>query len=112
LLIDLGALTCTARAPRCDSCPVAVVCAWRGRGSDPAARPASARPSHFVGSDREGRGRLVAALRSGPVAVCDAAAVAGWPDDPARARCVTDALVAEGLAVRDGATVRLPGPEL
>jgi hypothetical protein len=32
----------------------------------------------------------------------------GWPDDPARARRVADELVAEGLARRDRAHLRLP----
>jgi len=51
----------------------------------------------------------VAALRAGPVEPDGLAAAAGWSDDPGRARRVSDALVAEGLAVRDAAgTLRLP----
>ena len=38
--------------------------------------------SRFEGSDRQGRGRLVEALRRGPVAPPTLAAVMGWPDDP------------------------------
>jgi A/G-specific adenine glycosylase len=110
-LIDHGAVTCTARAPGCDACALAGACAWRGRGQDPAARPAGAGQAPFAGSDREGRGRVVAALRAGPVALADLAAAAGWPDDPERARRIGAALVADELAVEEGAVLRLPrGP--
>ena len=30
--MELGAVVCTARAPRCDACPVSDVCAWRRAG--------------------------------------------------------------------------------
>ena len=64
--------------------------------------------SRFAGSDRQGRGRLVAALRAGPLPVAEAAAVAGWPDDAARSERVWRGLVADGLAVLDGAALTLP----
>ena len=32
-LMELGALVCTARAPRCPSCPLADRCAWRAAGA-------------------------------------------------------------------------------
>ncbi|HET9691901.1 MAG TPA: A/G-specific adenine glycosylase [Acidimicrobiales bacterium] len=95
-MLDLGATTCTARAPRCGACPLAGTCAWRGDGPDPAAP--LARQGRFEGSDRQGRGRLVAALRDGPVPAGGLAAAAGWPDDPARARRAAAGLVADGLA--------------
>jgi A/G-specific adenine glycosylase len=114
-VLDLGATVCRRRSPRCDACPVRPWCAWAAAGS-PAPDPADGsfgvtrRQAAFAGSDREGRGRLVAALRAGPVALADVPAVAGWPGDPARARRAADALVAEGLAaVRDGC-LALPGP--
>ena len=62
-------------------------------------RPARAR-ARFEGSDRQGRGRLVDALRSGPVPPRRLRRACGWPDDPERARRVADALVADGLARR------------
>jgi A/G-specific adenine glycosylase len=104
-LLDLGATICTARAPRCADCPVASGCAWRGKGPDPAVGSAgvSGGQSRFEGSDRQGRGRLVAALRRGPLGGDQLAAAAGWPDDAERARRVAASLVAGGLAVhRDG----------
>lgn len=107
-VLDLGATVCVGRAPRCAVCPLAGGCAWRADGyplPDPA-RPGP-RQSVFEGSDRQGRGRLVDALRLGPVAEDVLAAVMGWPDDPARAARVADSVVADGLAVRtpDGYTL-------
>ncbi|MBA3655323.1 MAG: hypothetical protein H0W70_14150, partial [Actinobacteria bacterium] len=42
-------------------------------------------------------GRLVQALRAGPVAWDDIPTVMGWPDDDARARRVAATLAADGL---------------
>jgi hypothetical protein len=42
------------------------------------------------------------------VAGHDLAVVMGWPGDPDRAGRVAADLVADGLAVRDGASLRLP----
>ena len=68
----------------------------------------SAGQPRFAGSDRQGRGRLVAALCAGPVPAVDVAAVMGWPDDPARADRVAIGLLEDGLAVREGPLLRLP----
>ena len=80
------------------------------RGPDPAARSAgvSGGQSRFAGSDRQGRGRLVDALRVGPVAAADLAAVMGWPSEPARAAAVAATVVADGLAVFADGSYRLP----
>lgn len=109
VMLDFGATVCVAAAPRCAQCPLLDACAWRGRGDDPARGSAavSKGQSKFAGSDREGRGRLVAALKVGPVDLDDAAAVAGWDDRDRAARAV-DSLVRDGLAVVDGAVIRLP----
>ena len=106
-MLDLGATVCTRAAPRCVACPLRSCCAWVAAGGpDPA--PAGNRQSTFAGSDRQGRGRLVDALRAGPVALGHVAEVAGWPDDPDRAGRVAATLVADGLAVLDGDTLALP----
>ena len=112
-MIDLGATVCTKRAPRCGDCPLVAHCAWHAAGRaepDPAReRPgAGARQSTFPGSDRQGRGRLVEALRHGAVAVSDLGAAAGWPHDARRAGRVAAALGADGLAVESGDVLRLP----
>jgi A/G-specific adenine glycosylase len=103
-VFDLGALVCTKRAPRCDGCPIAEHCEWTrsGRPSpDPVTGSAgiSTPQSTFAGSFRQGRGRLLDALRAGPVASVDVAAAAGWPDEPARAGEALASLVRDGMAV-------------
>lgn len=112
-VMDLGALVCTKRSPDCDGCPVRRWCGWAQQGwldPDPAEGTAGAsRPqSRFEGSDRQGRGRLVDALRRGPVAVDDLPEAIGWPDQPGRARRVAEGLVDDGLAEAVGDSFRLP----
>ncbi len=113
-IMELGALVCTRRAPRCHRCPVADSCTWRLAGGpdgpDPASGTAgsSRRQSRFEGSDRQGRGRLVAALRTGPIEVERIADAAGYGDDPDRATRIADSLVADGLAEYADGTMALP----
>lgn len=112
-VFDLGALVCVKRSPRCEVCPIAGACAWARAGwpaPDPVAGSAgiSGGQSTFEGSDRQGRGRLVDALRAGPVLLADLPVVMGWPDDVLRAGRVAETLVADGLAVADGELLRLP----
>jgi hypothetical protein len=52
----------------------------------------------FAGSDRQGRGRLLDALRTGTVPEKGLAAACGWPDDHPRAERIAAALVDEGFA--------------
>jgi A/G-specific adenine glycosylase len=114
-MLDLGATICTKRTPRCEGCPIRVSCAWARRQRsmpDPAVGTAGSggHQSAFAGSDREGRGRLVSALRRAPVSLADAAAVSGWPDDPPRVGRVLDGLVEDGLVmVTDGMLTLAPG---
>jgi A/G-specific adenine glycosylase len=112
-MIDLGATVCTKRPPRCEECPLALHCAWRAggcTGPDPAegSGGTSGRQAAFPGSDREGRGRLVEALRRGPVPVAELDRAAGWPGDAGRASRVAAGLVADGLAVESGGALVLP----
>ncbi|MGZ4682032.1 MAG: A/G-specific adenine glycosylase [Acidimicrobiales bacterium] len=104
-VLDLGATVCTSRSPRCTACPVRSVCAWQGGGGvdpDPARGSAgtSSAQSRFEGSDRQGRGRLVDALRQQRrLDPSELATRAGWPDDPQRTAVVVATLVRDGLAV-------------
>ena len=101
-LIELGAVLCTARDPACGRCPLRRRCAWAAAPAAPDPAPARRAAGRFEGSDRQGRGRLVAALRAGPVTWRLVGAACGWPDDAPRARRVARQLVADGLARRDG----------
>lgn len=112
-VMELGAAVCRRRRPDCAACPVAPWCRWGEDGlvpPDPADGSAGVTTGQprFAGSDRQGRGRLVAALCAGPVPVVDVAAVVGWPEDPARADRVAVGVLEDGLAVRDGDLLRLP----
>ena len=105
-LLDLGATVCVSATPACRRCPVRRRCRWAATGQippDPARGSAavSVAQTAFEGSDRQGRGRLVDALRAGAVSDAAVPESAGWPDDPARAARVAEGLVADGLAVRD-----------
>lgn len=108
-LMELGAVVCRP-TPGCEACPVFGDCSWRGSGTDPSDGSAavSKRQGRFAGSDRQGRGRLVDALRTGPVAMADLAEVMGWRDDGDRARRVAAGVVADGLAVQQDGHLRLP----
>jgi A/G-specific adenine glycosylase len=112
-ILDLGAMVCTARAPRCSDCPLRSGCTWRAGESqeeDPALTTAgTSRPqARFEGSDRQGRGRLLAALRAGPIGADELTQVSGWVDDALRAQRVADALVREGLAMWQHGRLRTP----
>ena len=108
--MDLGAVLCRPRAPRCDECPVRGRCTWRGRQDlpDPAdgSSGVSRRQARFDGSDRQARGRLMKALGSGPVQGVDLPRVMGR--DPATAHRLVAALADEGLCRLDGDSCRLP----
>ena len=94
-VMELGALVCTARGPRCDACPIAERCRWRSSGYP--AYDGPRRPTQsYDGTDRQCRGALLAVLRAatGPVQRQDFEAA--WDRAPQRERAL-DGLVADGL---------------
>jgi A/G-specific adenine glycosylase len=93
--MELGALVCTARTPRCDDCPIRGRCAWVLAGSPPYDGPPR-RGQTYEGTDRQVRGRLLAILRAASAAVPKEILDACWPDAIQRDRAL-DALVADGL---------------
>ncbi len=109
-LLDFGATVCAKRTPRCAECPVQPMCSWAGEGTDPAIGSAavSAPQSRFAGSDRQGRGRLIAALRNGPVSHEDALVALGFGADVARAERVLAALVRDEMVVSLADRIALP----
>lgn len=96
--MELGALVCTARAPRCGLCPLASSCAWLAAGRPPDQHAHRRRTQPWAGTDRQVRGRVMALLREAPEPVPAEAVAAVWPDARQLARCV-EALVADGLVV-------------
>lgn len=110
-LFDLAAAICRPRSPRCDACPVRTACAWGAAGRpepDPAAGSARTgrRQAPFDGSDRQLRGRLVAALCEAPFARAGAGALLGVP--PARADRVVAGLLDDGLVAEVDGQLDLP----
>ncbi|MEV5746305.1 A/G-specific adenine glycosylase [Actinoallomurus sp. NPDC052308] len=94
-VMELGALVCTARTPRCADCPVIASCAWRLAGKPPYDGPAR-KGQTYAGTDRQCRGRLLAVLRhaSGPVE--RAALDDAWDDVRQRERALAS-LIEDGL---------------
>jgi A/G-specific adenine glycosylase len=94
-LMDLGALVCTPRAPRCDECPLRPACSTRGPLDGERARPAA----RYEGSHRQRRGIVLARLRA--------------TEAVAREELDADALaslLADGLAELDEASGRVTLP--
>jgi A/G-specific adenine glycosylase len=99
-LMELGALVCTARSPRCADCPVAGDCAWRAAGY-PAYEGPPRRGQPWAGTDRQCRGRLLAVLRDSREPVHRSRLDAAWSEVAQRDRCLAG-LLADGLVVRVG----------
>jgi A/G-specific adenine glycosylase len=92
-VMELGALVCTARSPRCADCPVAGSCVWRlcGKPEGPARKGQT-----YAGTDRQCRGRLLAVLRRFTDPVDKAALDDAWDDVRQRERALS-ALIEDGL---------------
>lgn len=110
--MELGAIVCTARAPRCGDCPIARFCEWRGAGYPDNAPEKRPKQAAFEGSDRQVRGRIMQLMRSATAHVPEsdalAAAEAGTLRDPAQSRRALDSLIADGLVVEFEGGLRLP----
>ena len=97
--MELGAVICVARAPRCRQCPIAEACAWRRAGYPAYLGPKAAGQPRFEGSDRQARGRVLAELRASEVPVTDVEVAVVLPERGVRER-ILSGLEADGLAVR------------
>jgi A/G-specific adenine glycosylase len=108
-MLDLGAQFCKS-SPRCHDCPMAKVCRWRREGGpDPAPHSAGvSRPqSTFEGSDRQVRGRMLAALRTSPQLRDQLVTELNVARD--RGATVLAGLVRDGLIEQRGDVLSLPG---
>ncbi|MGC5017488.1 A/G-specific adenine glycosylase [Micromonospora sp. DT47] len=93
--MELGAVVCTARSPRCADCPVESVCAWRASGQAAPAGP-TRRPQRYAGTDRQVRGLLLGVLREATGPVLHQRLDQVWNDDVQRSRALAG-LVKDGL---------------
>jgi len=97
-IMELGAIVCTSRSPRCAACPIRDACAWRAAGYPAYEGPKKAVQKKFEGSDRQVRGLIMAELRSTHHPVSAAEIDGLWPDAVQRDRALAG-LLADGLAV-------------
>lgn len=113
-VMELGAVVCTARLPRCHLCPIRAGCSWAdvvaGRTDDGASSRAvmrTTRPQAWLGTDRQVRGLILAQLRDSTAAVPSTRLDVVWHDRVQLERCLTS-LVTDGLAESTPAGYRLP----
>ena len=105
--MELGAVACTARAPRCDACPIAHICAWRAAGY-PDTGDTRRKQARYEGSDRQARGAILRALRVSATPELAMDVVASDLSDSAQRDRAIDSLVADGLIEASDGTLRLP----
>jgi A/G-specific adenine glycosylase len=94
-LMELGAVVCTARAPRCGLCPLGS-CAWRSAGY-PAGNAPAKKVQTYAGTDRQVRGRLLDVLRASDFPVTRAQLDVAWLTDSAQRDRALDSLLIDGL---------------
>jgi A/G-specific adenine glycosylase len=104
--MELGAIVCTARSPRCEECPLSDVCFWRLAGYpdyDGARRTVQKR---YDGSDRQARGQVLARLRDSrdPLPADEAAQDLA----PARREAILEGLIRDRLVARTTDGYALP----
>jgi A/G-specific adenine glycosylase len=102
-VMELGAVICTARAPRCETCPVRDLCAWRTAGYPAYDGGRRAVQKKYEGSDRQVRGLILASLRSREGSLPASELESLWPDAAQRGRAL-DGLLVDGLVVGDPET--------
>lgn len=105
--MELGAIVCTARAPKCEACPIAEACAWRAAGYPAFEGRRAPVQARFAGSDRQVRGLIMKLLRGSEIAVTLAEIDETWPDDAQRTRALSG-LIADGLVVTVPGGYELP----
>jgi A/G-specific adenine glycosylase len=107
-LMELGALICTARSPRCADCPIYEDCAWQHAGKPAYAGPAKP-VQKFAGTDRQVRGLLLDVLRGSEGPVEKGRLDLVWHEAGQRDRCLASLLVDGLLEQTDAGLFSLPG---
>ncbi|MDQ1571043.1 MAG: A/G-specific adenine glycosylase [Actinomycetota bacterium] len=99
-VMELGAVVCTARAPRCEACPIADLCAWRAAGYPEYDGARRAVQKKYEGSDRQVRGLILGILRDSTSPLRASDLESAWPEPLQRSRAL-DGLLVDGLVVGD-----------
>jgi len=105
--MELGAIVCTARSPRCDACPLRDACAWRLAGYPEHEGPRAPVQKRYEGSDRQARGVVLRALRAAEAPLPRDALDPLWPDAAQLERAIAG-LLRDGLVHVDGEALTLP----
>lgn len=104
-MIEIGSTICTSKKVNCRICPLRDNCAWVNNPEipDPSLNPerSMSKAEPFVGSDRQGRGKLVEELRGRDVTIEELGTVMGWPEDPDRCFRVLNRLINDGLVIEN-----------
>jgi A/G-specific adenine glycosylase len=95
--MEIGAVLCVARAPRCGECPLTTDCLWHAGGSPLPAQP-SRRRQGYAGTERQIRGALLAVLRDSEHPVARTRLDLAWPEADRRQNALAS-LLADGLVV-------------
>lgn len=98
--MEIGAIICTARDPKCHECPMWTVCGWRLAGSPPSDLPPR-KSQGYAGTDRQIRGALMAVLRDADRPIARTRLDLSWPDSGRRDNALAG-LIADGLATEVG----------
>jgi A/G-specific adenine glycosylase len=104
-VMELGAIVCTARNPKCDQCPLQRTCTWHAAGK-PENAPTRRKQPSFAGSDRQARGAILRAVSAGSIAT-PSAIEAAWADVLQREKAMTS-LINDGLVIRVARGYSLP----
>ena len=107
-VMELGAVVCTARSPKCGVCPIADACAWRLAGYPAFEGKRAPTQKKFAGSDRQVRGLILAELRASDIPVTAGEIALVWALDEQRERALAGLLV-DGLVVEVAGAYELPG---
>lgn len=91
--MELGALICTARNPKCNECPIATTCRWKALGFPESLAPRTSQGWH--GTDRKCRGTILQALRENAL-LSENALKALWNADTQVEKAI-GSLVEDGL---------------
>ncbi|GAA1352048.1 A/G-specific adenine glycosylase [Falsarthrobacter nasiphocae] len=110
-VMELGALVCTARSPRCGDCPLLDDCAWIAAGRPEPHYTPKGQP--WAGTKRQIRGAIVGHLREredGDARTTTIQAVVGSVQpspEPSRVEECLEDLIREGMVTQDGDRVTL-----
>lgn len=107
-VMELGALVCTSKNPRCGDCPITNSCAWRLADYPDNSAGTKPKQKKYEGSDRQVRGAILSVLRNSRNPVKRLELDACWSEKTALERAL-GSLLSDGLVVlTDDDTFALP----